>query len=226
MIIKYWVKIFNSQNLIIRFTYDTLSLIKGRNWVKKVKALLERLGLANFWLAQRVDNENHFFRLVKQRLIDNFLQNWRARVYQSTRIELFCGILEPDFCTPIYLYMIPENLRIHMSRIRCGSHRLEIETGRYRNLDRNQRLRQICNGDAVEDELHFILVCPLYNEARNRLIPLYFCDHPTKYNLYQLFKSRSRERLLALSKFIKIALKIRKNYIASLDAGHPAAPPP
>lgn len=101
LIIKYWVKILNSQNLIIRFTYDTLSLIKGKNWVKKVKALLESLGLGNFWLNQRVDNENHFFRLVKQRLIDCFLQKWRARVYQSTRIEFFCGTSEPDFCAPV-----------------------------------------------------------------------------------------------------------------------------
>lgn len=35
-----------------------LSLCKGQHWVKKVKSLLDRLGLGNYWLSQEVNNEN------------------------------------------------------------------------------------------------------------------------------------------------------------------------
>ena len=40
------------------------------------------------------------------------------------------------------------------------------EEGRYRGIDRNLRLCQFYNINFVEDEYHFLLVCPLFNELR------------------------------------------------------------
>jgi hypothetical protein len=52
--------------------------------------------------------------------------------------------------------------------MRICSHRLEIETGRYKKTVRNDRLCKMCS-TSVEYELHFLLKCPL---LEGRRIPL------------------------------------------------------
>ena len=34
------------------------------------------------------------------------------------------------------------------------------------NVERNERLCLMCNLYIIEDEIHFILICPLYNDLR------------------------------------------------------------
>ena len=68
-----------------------------------------------------------------------------------------------------YLLLLP-NLK-HMStiaRFRMSSHTLAIETGRHAKpkIDKEERKCRYCNLDDVEDEKHFLLKCPLYNEER------------------------------------------------------------
>ena len=50
--------------------------------------------------------------------------------------------------------------------MRCSSHKLMIEKGRYINLERNQRVCSVCNLNDIEDEFYFILRCPTYNNVR------------------------------------------------------------
>ena len=43
---------------------------------------------------------------------------------------------------------------------------IALETGGFRNLAIADRLCVLCNLQAVEDELHFLCVCSLYNDIR------------------------------------------------------------
>jgi hypothetical protein len=74
-----------------------------------------------------------------------------------------------------------EGKRLLLFKLRAGVAPLRIETGRYEsNVDiftgkskpkvpAECRICQCCFGE-VEDELHFVLVCPIYSELRNRLL--------------------------------------------------------
>ena len=44
-----------------------------------------------FWLALGVGNVNRFLNLVKQRLDDNFIQNWNLRLTDSSRAIKHAG---------------------------------------------------------------------------------------------------------------------------------------
>ena len=134
-----------------------------------------------------------------------------------------CNTIEDNFSEQYYLKVVPENLRSYLSKFRCTSHRLEIETGRYQNIARQNRLCKLCNCNYVEDERHFLLVCPLYIVARVRYIPRYAIDNPSVNNFYRLFRTRDRETLISIAKFIKIAFEIRNS--AALDVGQVTAPP-
>jgi len=53
---------------------------------------------------------------------------------------------------------------------RCSSHDLMIEKGRHLNIERNYRCCRYClsrNVYVVENEVHFLLYCPLYDNLRH-----------------------------------------------------------
>ena len=54
------------------------------------------------------------------------------------------------------------------AQFRFGILPLQIEIGRYRNINLVDRICPICN-ISVEDEIHFLCQCPCYSDLRNRL---------------------------------------------------------
>ena len=54
-----------------------------------------------------------------------------------------------------------------LAKIRGGSNRLRIEQGRYEKEQVNERVCRVCASGDVEDEYHFILQCPVYDDLRN-----------------------------------------------------------
>lgn len=83
-----------------------------------------------------------------------------------------------------YLDILPsKSLRSALARFRISSHNLNIETGRYqRNFNietgryqrqaAHERVCKMCNLNVVEDELHFLVECPAYIHARERLFAI------------------------------------------------------
>ena len=70
-----------------------------------------------------------------------------------------------------YTFLIKnQKHRVALSRLRLSSHQLMIEKGRHRKpvIPRLERICPMCN-HGVEDECHFVTICPIYHEARNAL---------------------------------------------------------
>ena len=65
--------------------------------------------------------------------------------------------------------------RLRKSEIARLCRPLRIQTGRYsrNNIPRNERYCQLCNLNDLEDEHHFVCVCPIYNELRRNYINKY-----------------------------------------------------
>jgi hypothetical protein len=55
-----------------------------------------------------------------------------------------------------------------IARFRMGSHRLNVEMGRFNGIPRSKRLCSCCDRSEVEDEMH-LLICPKYDHIRNNL---------------------------------------------------------
>ena len=73
-----------------------------------------------------------------------------------------------------------KKFKIALAKLRVSSHRLEIEMGR---LARPERIEfddpkcKLCN--KLEDEFHFVLECPLYNDIRKKYISYYYFRRPS-----------------------------------------------
>lgn len=110
-----------------------------------------------------------------------------------------------------YLNVIKNNkFSKALSRFRLSSHQLEIETGRYIGLNREERLCRKCNMRMVEDEYHFLIVCPHYNDLRRKYFTNYYCQWPTIHKFVSLMSSNSEKVISKLSKFIYFA-QIKRN---------------
>ena len=134
------------------------------NWACQVKNLITDLGFNYLW------NDNNVTKLQLKRMIetlyDQYLQSWFSDLSNLSKLASY-KTYKTVFEFEKYLTCIPNNKYITaLARFRCAAHRLNIEEGRYRNLDCRDRICTRCNMQAVEDEYHFALVCPFYRELR------------------------------------------------------------
>ena len=58
-----------------------------------------------------------------------------------------------------------------------------IEKGRYLHLERNERVCSMCNSNDIEDEFHFILRCPSYNELRKNYTKQRYSNRPSLFKI-------------------------------------------
>ena len=62
------------------------------NWASLVRDILLSLDFYEVWLQQGVGNSSRFISLCKQHLNDNFIQNWHARIDNSTRALFYKSV--------------------------------------------------------------------------------------------------------------------------------------
>ena len=114
-----------------------------------------------------------------------FIDSWKSDLHNLLENPSLCtySLIKEDFKYEPYLKQIkkPKYL-IAFSRFRNGSHILEIERGRYTNprTPREDRLCVACK--VVEDELHFLINCKLYQHERGILLAKISNLYPTFLN--------------------------------------------
>jgi hypothetical protein len=54
----------------------------------------------------------------------------------------------------IFFTILPPDLMYNMCKIRCGSHKLPIELGKYFSIDRSERICDLCNKEELGDVFH------------------------------------------------------------------------
>ena len=85
---------------------------------------------------------------------------------------------------------------------------MDIETGRYVNIERNARLCKCCNLKVVESEYHFMLCCPLYRNLR-----LKYCinvSFPTIQKFVKIMSCENSKTIRNVSKYIHHAMLTRQ----------------
>ena len=169
--------------------------------------MLESLGLNNLWINQ--DTYDISLPIIKQRLFDQYYQSWYNKINTPHRLESYCRF-KHNFNVEPYLDIISDNkYKIALSRFRLSSHKLEIERGRYHNIPRIERKCKLCSLNTIEDEYHFLLLCPKYYELRRKVLTPYYCRWPNLNKFDQLLSTINKTEILNLAKFIYFSTKLR-----------------
>jgi hypothetical protein len=217
-IVKYFLKIKNSNNCIISKVYELLleDLCNNKiNWVSKVKKLLYEHGFGYVFETPLTVNVNHFITLFRQRLIDTFTQNWSSDLESNQVLHLYKHLKHHIEYAEYLSILSRKNYRSVITKFRISAHCLRIETGRYgqNRIERGERTCNVCQSRDIEDEFHMICVCPCYRLIRKRYIDKYYYERPSMFKLTQLLSTRNEKMLNNLVCFLNCALRIRHNLL-------------
>ena len=64
------------------------------------------------------------------------------------------------------------------TKLRLGTLKLEIETGRWTKKDKDQRFWKLCSSNKIENECHFLFDCPALSSTRDLLLKEVFTCCP------------------------------------------------
>ena len=114
---------------------------------------------------KQISCSNKLFR----RLEDQFHQTAFAEIKASNKLTLY-SLLKTEKGYENYLQEI-NNIkhRQAMTRLRLSSHSLNIESGRHKDIQRQDRICPLCKKN-IEDVTHFIISCPFYDKIRMSLL--------------------------------------------------------
>ena len=211
--IRYWVKLIcMGEYRLPHKAYMMLCNLDARckrNWVSNVRMHLFELGFGFVWMNQGVGRLNEFIRAFRERLIDCRWQDWEDHVQTSDRFSMYRSFNSTSHCTKTYITM---NMDRHLKRIttkfRFGVSELSVHYYRYRSHVEKDLKCPLC-GEAKEDEVHFVLCCPMLDDIRTQFIPPKFCKHPCLFRLSLLLASTNQEIVRKLSFFPYKAFGIR-----------------
>jgi hypothetical protein len=212
---KYWVKLINlADSSLLKSIYNLLKAdadndisYDNTNWAYRIKTQLNELGLNYLWEQQNeIDINLH---TIRTRILDTYKQSWYSNINNSNRLASYC-IYKHKFEMENYLQYITNNkYRIALTKFRLSSSDLKIETGRYENTPREERICPHCLYHIVEDEYHFLFTCPKYYELRRTYLKPFFCRWPTMRKFELLMNSKNKKELTNLSKYLYYAFRLR-----------------
>ena len=163
---KNWNRIAIEKNCnpLIQLSYENM-LGNDIEWYKNIKLLLNNLGLSYIFNGGVSNPEV----VVHKRVTDIFLQKAFTEISsESSKLRTYCLFKKESRKEPYLTSVKNVKDRISMTKFRLSNHELMIEKGRHLNLEINERKCSFCN--CVEDEPHFLIVCPTYTPLRNDLL--------------------------------------------------------
>ena len=143
--------------------------------------------------------------IVISRIYDSYLQSWFADLDTYSKLDCYRSFKQCFIYEKYLTFIENKNHRIALTRFRCSSHKLLIEVGRHRNLERDERKCTFCKCNTIENEYHFLLVCPLYRDLRMLYLPKYYYTWPNTFKFKGLMESQSKKKIVNLGKFVYLA---------------------
>jgi len=141
------------------------------------------------------------------------LEAWQTSLNSSLKLSLYSTI-KTAYGHEHYLNILNVRKYRHAyAQLRSGFYELEIEKGHYNNTPIADRLCKNCNLDQVENELHFILICPMCDDLRRRYIAIDSINTPTVDNLYDLMSNHNELIVKHLASYIYYALQRRREFL-------------
>ena len=97
-----------------------------------------------------------------------------------------------------------------LCKFRTTNHKLPIETGRWNNIDRVNRICTKCDNITIGDEYHYIMECEHFSNFRNRFIVTNLRERPNILKFKQIMSAYQKQNLEKLCKFIR---NINKSFV-------------
>ena len=192
----------------------------------KIKKFLNTIWFDHVWQNKGTFSKRTLINAIERKLIERYnlffkeVITGRATVKGRTldKLRTF-KTFKNNYKMENYICMKVDNhLIFNLAKLRISNHQLEIEAGRYKKKEIDQRLCKVCNGNVcVEDEFHFLVTCKAYQAERNdffrklNAIIVPFESYTSQEQFLFLMSTSNTEVLKLLMHFIEICLQIRQS---------------
>ena len=187
------------------FTWD-ISL-KSKNWSRDMFDLFSEIGLQ-----EKFNNlEACSIAVFKDALKTRYISNWMSQLSEKPKLRTYL-MFKTEYGIEKYLKLpISRSKRSLLAQLRVGILPLKIETGRYTNVPKEERMCDFCP-NAVEDELHFVFDCNIYNVIRNQLFAeaRNVCSVFDSFDVQQKLKFLMCEMPSYLASYVNHAFQMRR----------------
>ena len=210
--IRYWLKLLRMEsNRLPHKAYAmlfNLDLKNKKNWVSDVRCKLYQCGFGFVWLNQGVESVKPFLCELRYRLVACRWQEWNFHIQNSDTFSMY-----RTFCTvpgiKNYLNIsLDGHLRSVIVRFRFGISNITKHYYRFRIHSDADLICPLCKNSS-EDEVHFVLCCPVLVDLRDRYIPYKYHRYPTLFKLSLLLASENENVIRNLSIYLHKALILR-----------------
>ena len=161
--IKYWFQLLHMSNerlpLQAYKMLERLSESGTRTWVSDVRDTLCANGFGYVWLFRNVGDVDNFCIVFKERLIDNFKQNWYQRVSSNSHLEFYSSF-KSMIITESFLFnnVFQRHIRNSLVRFRFGVSDILCHRLKFSKTSLNQTLCPLCHNER-ENEFHVVFIC-------------------------------------------------------------------
>ena len=212
--IGYWLQIImgSSSKLNYQIYKYVLHLdmqnIYSTQWIRKIKEILQRCGLFHIWVNQhsiRIEDSKTIRLLICTRINDQYEQTWHSSIPTHIRCSYYVLFKYNRKLEP-YLYKLSTSNRIYLSKFRCRSNYMPVSKV-YKHADTYDTKCKICDKNEIGDEFHYLFICPVFQEDRNRLLKEYYRKFPSMYKFIELMSTTNMKDLRKLAQFATIIIQ-------------------
>ncbi len=150
---------------------------------------------------------------IKQHLFERLNDKWADSCVNMSKVDLYKQIKTTFDAEKFLTLNIDKYEKSLLAQLRYGILPLRVETGRFINEKRHERICTLCDTSSIEDQIHFLFYCNFYEIQRNELndkarnVIEGWDDLSDVSKLIYLFKDMTR----VLGRYVKSIFLLRRN---------------
>ena len=153
-----------SESKIVKLVFEELRRLGDQGfqtWISKACELANSCGIESNMIT--CSDKDEFKIHCKQIVMNKYINVWQQELIAQTKpILRTYSLFKNELFTEHHLELITYfRYRAAITKLRCNSHALEIERGRYQNPKVPRDLRLCLTCKVVEDENHFVTKCSI-----------------------------------------------------------------
>ena len=166
-VLRFWNRlILMPEHRITKMMFNTMHTQPYRSsWCSYVKSVFKKMDMISVYNEKQVCD----LQLCKRKLENEDKQLLLQSISKKPKLRLFKQIMCEEGVENYVKLNLTSGERSMIAQIRMGILPIRIETGRFTNMKIKDRICQFCNTGAIEDELHFMFHCSLYDVTRRKL---------------------------------------------------------
>ena len=209
--IRYWNRLMKMSNdkltkYIFNCNYNSTSIYP--NWINAVKDIFQSIKMDDVFANRCVCDID----ICKSELWKIAQEDWKIFVNSKPKLRTYIKFKDKLETTDYVKDVLSKYDRSLLAKFRCGILQLHIESGRFNQTKLEDRICKICDHNFIEDEFHFLCICPAYDQERQNLFTFIKIKYPEFENLNVedkfIFLLSTCNRYIV--KYLKLAWEKRK----------------